>query len=120
MTRRETADASRSVLSPALRLEPSALTSPEHSIQLFFSGVSPPELKQYASNFGPHCYKCREGYGTLCDGRVAVTPDQALDMDFDRNVPHDFIRDPQSRFKVWGGNTTAVQEAGLQSSHDFR
>jgi hypothetical protein len=42
-----------------------------------------------------HCKKCLENYGALCNGLVAVTLDQALDIAFDRNASPDFrLKDP--------------------------
>jgi hypothetical protein len=67
-----------------------------------------------------YCKNCLDGYRTLCDGLGAVTPQQALDIGFDRGASHDFMLDARSRFKAWAVNIAALQGAHLQSSLDFR
>lgn len=67
-----------------------------------------------------HCKECLESYRELCDGLGAVTPEQALDIGFDRSASRDFTQDAQSRFKAWAVNIAALQGARLKSSLDFR
>jgi hypothetical protein len=67
-----------------------------------------------------HCRNCLEGYGALCDQLAAATPEQALDIGFDRTSSQDFVQDARSRFKAWAMSIAALQGAHLQSSLDFR
>jgi hypothetical protein len=54
----------------------------------------------------PHRKKLPEGCGALCDGLVAIAPDQALDVGFDRNASHGFMQDAQSGIQSLGTRTS--------------
>lgn len=57
------------------------------------------------------CKTCLGSYSTLCDGLGASTPEQALDIGFNRNASHDLMEDARPRFKAWAVSIAALQGA---------
>lgn len=66
------------------------------------------------------CKNCLKDYDALCNQFAAATPEQALEIGFDRNAFQDFVQYSRSRFKTWAVSIAALQGAHLQSSLDFR
>jgi hypothetical protein len=66
------------------------------------------------------CQECFELFDSLGSTLDEMTPTQANERQFDRDLSRSVIQDASSKFKAWAVNIAAFHKPQLRSSLDFR